>query len=182
MISQLVGAVINIILDPILIFGYFGLPEMGVAGAAIATIAGQIIAAGVGVTLNVKCNHEISLSLKGFRPSGKIIGRILAVGVPSIILASIGSVMVFIMNKILGAFTSTAAAVFGVYFKLQSLCIYARFRIEQCDSTYNSVQLRSRKPQTHNPHGKTGGVRRGRHNAYRSSGASADAGDRSGMV
>ena len=120
MISQLVGAVINIILDPILIFGYFGLPEMGVAGAAIATIAGQIIAAGVGVTLNVKCNHEISLSLKGFRPSGKIIGRILAVGVPSIILASIGSVMVFIMNKILGAFTSTAAAVFGVYFKLQS--------------------------------------------------------------
>lgn len=120
MVSQLAGAIINIILDPVLIFGYFGLPAMGVMGAAVATVSGQIIAAAIGLWLNIKRNREISLSFKGFRPNAKIIKHILAVGVPSIILASIGSVMVFLMNKILGAFTSTAAAVFGVYFKLQS--------------------------------------------------------------
>lgn len=120
MITQGLGAIINIILDPILIFGYFGFPEMGVAGAAVATVIGQIIGGIAGVILNVKKNTEIKLHIKGFRPDFKIIGSIYAVGLPSIIMQSIGSVMTYGMNQILMAFTSTAAAVFGVYFKLQS--------------------------------------------------------------
>ncbi len=120
MITQMTGAIINIILDPIFIFGYFGVPKMGVAGAAIATVIGQIVAAILAIILNIKCNKEISFGLKGFKPSGKVIGQIYSIGVPSIIMQSIGSIMVVGMNAILGAFTDTAVAVFGVYFKLQS--------------------------------------------------------------
>lgn len=120
MITQGLGAVINIILDPIFIFGYFGVPRMGVAGAAIATVIGQILAGTVGFVVNQKKNKEISLDFKGFRPDKKIIRQIYQVGVPSIIMQSIGSVMTYGMNRILMTFTSTAAAVFGVYFKLQS--------------------------------------------------------------
>lgn len=120
MISQLTGALTNIILDPILIFGMFGMPKMGVAGAAIATVIGQCVAAIVACVCNIKYNHEVNLSLKGFRPNGAIIGSIYMVGVPSIIMQSIGSVMTYSMNKILIDFSSTATAVFGVYFKLQS--------------------------------------------------------------
>ena len=119
MTTQMIGAVLNIILDPILIFGWFGLPAMGVAGAAIATVIGQIIAAIVAVIINIKKNKELDLSPKGFRPSKKIIKKIYSVGLPSIIMASIGSVMTFMMNKILIAFTTTATAVFGAYFRLQ---------------------------------------------------------------
>ncbi len=120
MIIQALGAVINIILDPILIFGLFGLPKLGVAGAALATIIGQWIAAALGVYFNVRKNPEISLNLRGFRPHGTTIRRILAIGVPSVVMQSIGSIMNFCMNQILIAFSSTAVAVFGVYFKLQS--------------------------------------------------------------
>lgn len=120
MVSQLSGAITNIILDPILIFGLFGLPKMGVAGAAIATVIGQCVAAVVAFVCNVRYNQEIDLSLKGFRLSGALIGDIYMVGVPSIIMQSIGSVMTYSMNKILIDFSSTATAVFGVYFKLQS--------------------------------------------------------------
>lgn len=120
MVAQLTGAITNIILDPILIFGMFGLPKLGVAGAAIATVIGQTMAAIVAFACNVKFNHEINLSVKGFRPNRTIIGNIYMVGVPSIIMQSIGSVMTYCMNKILIDFSSTAAAVFGVYFKLQS--------------------------------------------------------------
>lgn len=120
MISQLSGAITNIILDPILIFGLCGAPKMGVAGAAIATVIGQCVAAVVAGVCNYKFNHEISLSMKGFRPDAKIIGSIYAIGVPSIIMQSIGSVMTYCMNRILIGFSSTATAVFGVYFKLQS--------------------------------------------------------------
>lgn len=120
MITQTTGAVINIILDPILIFGYFGMPKMGVAGAAVATVIGQIIAAVFAFVINQKKNTEIHLAFKGFKPDKKIIGQIYAVGVPSIIMQAIGSVMTYGMNRILMVFTSTAAAVFGVYFKLQS--------------------------------------------------------------
>lgn len=120
MVTQLIGAIINIILDPILIFGWFGIPELGVAGAAIATVFAQIIASIVAVILNVKKNKEINISLKGFRPSSAIIKKIYSVGLPSIIMASIGSVMTFMINKILIAFTTTATAVFGAYFRLQS--------------------------------------------------------------
>ena len=120
MIIQGTGAILNIILDPIMIFGLLGFPKMGVAGAALATVTGQIIALILGFVLNTTRNHEIHLAFKGFRPEKEIIGHIYAVGIPSIIMASIGSVMTFGMNKILIAFTSTATAVFGVYFKLQS--------------------------------------------------------------
>ena len=120
MITQATGAIINLILDPILIFGLFGLPELGVAGAAIATVAGQIVAGILAIVINEKKNHEVNVSLKGFKPCGNTIKRIYIVGVPSIIMQSIGSIMVYGMNKILMAFSSTAAAVFGIYFKLQS--------------------------------------------------------------
>ncbi|MCR4740904.1 MAG: MATE family efflux transporter [Lachnospiraceae bacterium] len=120
MITQMTGAVINIILDPILIFGLFGLPELKVAGAAIATVTGQIIAGAMSVYLNRRKNHEITLSFKNFRPDKKIIGRIYVVGLPSIIMQSIGSVMTYSMNKILVSLDAAAVAVFTVYFKLQS--------------------------------------------------------------
>ena len=120
MITQGLGAIINIILDPILIFGWFGLPAMGVTGAAVATVIGQIIAAMLGIFFNWKYNKEIHVSFKGFRPCGKTIGNIYKIGVPSIIMQSIGSLTTFGMNNILLMFSSTAATVFGVYFKLQS--------------------------------------------------------------
>lgn len=120
MLSQLAGAVTNIILDPILIFGMFGLPKLGVAGAAVATVIGQCVGAAIAITLNLKKNHEIHISFKGFKPDGQIIGKIYTVGVPSIIMQAIGSVMTYGMNLILIQFTATATAVFGVYFKLQS--------------------------------------------------------------
>ncbi len=120
MITQGTGAIINLILDPILIFGLLGAPKMGIRGAAAATVAGQIIAAVVACVLNVKKNKEINIRLKGFRPDGAMIAQIYRIGVPSIIMQSIGSLMVYIMNKVLIGFSSTAVAVFGVYFKLQS--------------------------------------------------------------
>ena len=121
MITQGVGAVINIIMDPVLIFGVGPFPEMGVAGAAAATVMGQIVAGILALYFNVTHNPEIQPRLKGFRPSASIIGRIYSVGIPTIVLNSISSVMTFGMNLILGAIsTSTAVAVFNVYFKLQS--------------------------------------------------------------
>ena len=122
MITQLVGAVINIILDPIMIFGLLGFPKLGVAGAALATVIGQIFAAALAFILNKKKNPDVELQFKGFKPESHYIKTILAVGVPSIIMASVGSVMTFGMNLILGVFlgSSTAVAVFGVYFKLNS--------------------------------------------------------------
>ncbi len=119
MITQGVGAVVNLILDPILIFGYFGLPEMGVAGAAIATVIAQTASAVLAVFFNWKCNREIHLSLRGFRPDLQLIGQIYKVGAPSIVVQAIGSVMTYGMNLILAAF-GAAQTVFGVYFKLQS--------------------------------------------------------------
>lgn len=120
MITQGLGAIINIILDPIFIFGYLGLPAMGVAGAALATVTGQIIAAALGFYLNHRVNLEIQVHFKKYRPTRRLIREIYAIGIPSILMSSIGSVMTFCMNKILIVFSTTATAVFGVYFKLQS--------------------------------------------------------------
>ena len=120
MITQLTGAVINIIMDPILIFGLFGFPRMEVAGAALATVMGQIIAAALAVFMNFKYNPEVHIRLREIRWNRQVAGEIYRVGFPSIVMQSIGSVMVFGMNKILFGFTKTATAVFGAYFKLQS--------------------------------------------------------------
>ena len=121
MISQATGAIINIIFDPIMIFGLFGFPKLGVAGAALATVLGQVIAACISLFLNLKKNEDIHISLPQImHPSAEVIKKIYFVAVPSILMMSIGSVMTYAMNQILGAFSKTATAVFGVYFKLQS--------------------------------------------------------------
>ena len=120
MISQLVGAVVNIILDPIFIFGYCGEALSGTTGAAVATVIGQFCGAGMTLYFNTRKNPDIQISFKGFRPSAKAIGRIYTVGLPSIAMQCVGSLMTFGMNLILMAFSATAVAVFGVYFKLQS--------------------------------------------------------------
>ncbi|MBO4727523.1 MAG: MATE family efflux transporter [Spirochaetaceae bacterium] len=120
MISQLTGTAFNLVFDPILIFGLLGFPKMGIAGAALATVLGQFATMTVSFILNVRKNKEIRLSIKGLKPEGQIIGKIYAVGIPSIIVMSIGSILVYFLNIILGSFTTTAIAVYGVYFKLQS--------------------------------------------------------------
>ena len=120
MFSQGLGAIINIVLDPILIFGMFGFPEMGVAGAAVATVIGQIAGGALAMYFNLTKNKEITFSLGNMKPEKETIAKIYKVGVPSIIMQSIGSVMTYCMTLILIGFTSTATAVFGVYFKLQS--------------------------------------------------------------
>ena len=120
MVTQGTGAIINIILDPIMIFGLFGFPRLGIRGAAIATVTGQIIAMILAVWFNNKKNRDVQLSFKGFKPDGRIIAKIYEVGVPSIVMQSIVSIMTFGMNKILIMFSETAVSVLGIYFKLQS--------------------------------------------------------------
>ena len=129
MISQGVGAIINIIMDPILIFGLLGFPKLGVAGAAIATVFGQACACVLGLFFNIKVNKDISIDMRHFRPDKKIIASIYEVGIPSIVMQAIGSLMTFGMNKILIQFTSTATAVFGVYFKLNSFIFMPVFGV-----------------------------------------------------
>ena len=142
MFTQGLGAVINIIFDPIFIF----VLDMGVAGAAVATVMGQIVAAILAIILNSRKNHEITLRFRGFRPSGRIIGVIYAVGVPSIIMAAIGSVMTFGMNQILISFTTTATAVLGVYFKLQSFIFMPVFGLNNGMVPIVAYNFGARKP------------------------------------
>ena len=146
MVIQGVGSVINLILDPILIFGLFGFPRLEVAGAAVATVAGQIAGGLVGLYLALTHNPEIQMSFKGLRPSREIIGNIYSVGLPSIIMQSIGSVMVFGMNQILIAFTSTATAVFGIYFKLQSFIFMPVFGLNNGMVPIVAYNYGARKP------------------------------------
>ena len=129
-ITQSIGAIINMIMDPILIFGWFGVPKMGIAGAAYATVFGQTVGALLGLYFNVKKNKEIKLTYKGFRPRWKTIKEIYGIGIPSIIMQSVGSFMVFGLNQILVKFTTTAVAAFGAYFKLQSFIFMPVFGMD----------------------------------------------------
>jgi Na+-driven multidrug efflux pump len=120
MITQLSGAIVNIILDPILIFGLCGLPELGIKGAAIATVIGQAVAGIVGIILNLTVNPEITLKIKNFLPKARLLTEMLIIAIPSVLMQAIGSVMTFSMNNILLKFSESALNVFGIYFKLQS--------------------------------------------------------------
>ena len=122
MVVQLSGAVFNIIFDPILIFGLFGFPKLGVEGAALATVLGQLVSMILGFVINIRCNKEIKIAPAKYRPDRKTVGEIYAIGVPSILLMSIGTVMTLSMNQILIS-SAASVAVFGAYFKLQSFFI-----------------------------------------------------------
>ena len=131
MVTQGVGAVVNIILDPVLIFGLGPFPKMGIAGAAVATVFAQIVGALLGLVFNLKANTDVKLKLKGFRFRGSILREIYTVGVPSMLMMSIGSLMDVGMNKILISVSDTAVSVFGVYYKLQSFVFMPVFGISQ---------------------------------------------------
>ena len=131
MVFQLSGAVTNIILDPIFIFGWFGLPAMGVTGAAIATVLGQILSMFLAIAVIVLREHAVTVSLRSFRPEAAVFRDIFAVGLPAIIMQAIGSVMIMGLNSILIALSSTAVAVLGVYFKLQSFVMMPVFGLGQ---------------------------------------------------
>ena len=148
MITQTVGAVTNIILDPILIFGWFGLPAMGIAGAALATVTGQWVAAILAFLLNRKYNRELKdLSRRHFKFEGFVVRNILSVGVPSIIMVGIGSVMNFGVNQILQGFSETATGVFGIYFKLQSFFFMPLFGINNAVISIVAFNYGARKPE-----------------------------------
>ena len=146
MVTQGTGAIINIILDPIMIFGLFGFPRLETAGAALATVTGQMVAACLALFFNIKKNTELHISLRKYRFSPAVIGHIYSVGIPSIIMISIGSVMTFGMNKILMAFTSTATAVLGVYFKLQSFIFMPVFGLNNGMVPIIAYNLGAKKP------------------------------------
>ena len=127
MITQSTGAIINIIFDPILIFGLFGFPKMGIVGAAVATIFGQTVAMFMALYFNVAKNHEVRISIKKFAVDFKTIVNIYEIGFPSIVMQSAASFMIFQLNNLLASFSTTATAVLGVYFKLQSFVILPVF-------------------------------------------------------
>lgn len=146
-VTQLIGAIINIILDPILIFGYLGFPAMGVKGAAVATVIGQIVAAIVAVIMNVKFNPDVHLRLKDIRWHTETVKGIYKVAFPSIVMQSIGSVMTFGLNNILMAFTKTATAVFGAYFKLQSFIFMPIFGLNNGMVPIIAYNFGAKKPE-----------------------------------
>ena len=148
--TQGTGAIVNIILDPILIFGWFGLPEMGIAGAAVATVIGQWVAAILAIFFNIKCNPDVQFGLKFLLPKADIIKPILTVGIPSIIMMAIGSVMNFGMNQIFLSFKAygeTATGVFGIYFKLQSFFFMPVFGLNNASISILAFNYGARKPK-----------------------------------
>ena len=147
MVTQTTGAVINIILDPILIFGWFGLPAMGIAGAALATVIGQWCAAILAFILNAKLNKQLSFRPHHIKPEGFVVRTLLRIGVPSIIMVGIGSVMNFGVNQILQGFSETATGVFGIYFKLQSFFFMPLFGINNAVISIVAFNYGARKPE-----------------------------------
>ena len=147
MVTQATGAIINIILDPVFIFGWFGMPAMGMAGAAVATVIGQWAGALLGFYFNFRHNPEVQLGIRYLVPNGKIIKTILAIGIPSIIMNSIGSVLNFCMNQILQSFTETATGVFGIYFKLQSFFFMPLFGLNGASISILAFNYGARKPE-----------------------------------
>ena len=149
LITQGTGAVLNILLDPVFIFGFepLGIPAMGIAGAAVATVIGQWIAAILAIIFNLKCNPDVRLSLANIRPRKKIILPVLSIGIPSIIMNSIGSIMTFGMNQILQGFHETATGVFGIYFKLQSFFFMPLFGINNATISILAFNYGARKPR-----------------------------------
>ena len=147
MISQMAGAVINIVLDPIMIFGLFGFPRLEVAGAALATVTGQMIGAVLGLVMNCRMNKELHIAPFRYRPTIKLVKHIYSVGIPSIVMMAIGSVMNYGMNKILMGFSSTAAAVFGAYFKLQSFIFMPVFGLNNGLIPIIAFNFGAKKPE-----------------------------------
>lgn len=146
MITQSIGAIINIILDPILIHGWFGLPAMGIAGAAIATVIGQWVSGIMVIIFNLKFNPEVQLHKKYLPLDGKTVAAILTVGIPSIVMNGIGSVMNFGINQILQGFAETATGVFGVYFKLQSFIFMPVFGLNNALVPILAYNYGARRP------------------------------------
>ena len=147
MVTQAVGAITNIILDPVFIFGWFGLPAMGIAGAAIATVIGQWVGALLGLYFNEKHNPDVQFGRRYAKLDGQIVKGILTVGIPSVIMNGIGSVMNFGMNQILQGFTETATSVFGIYFKLQSFFFMPLFGINGATISIVAFNFGARKPE-----------------------------------
>ena len=147
MITQTTGAVLNIVLDPIFIFGWFGVPEMGIAGAAVATVIGQWVAAALAIFFNFRINHDVQFSLSGLKLHKPIVRQILNVGIPSIVMMGIGSVMVYGMNAILQGFSETATGVFGIYFKLQSFFLMPLFGLNNATISIVAYNYGARQPK-----------------------------------
>jgi len=148
LITQGTGAVLNILLDPVFIFGapWLGIAPMGIAGAAVATVIGQWVAASLALIFNFKCNPEVQFSLRDLIPSGRVLKVVLTVGIPSIIMVAIGSVMNFSMNQILQGFSETATGVFGIYFKLQSFFFMPLFGLNNATVSIVAYNYGARKP------------------------------------
>lgn len=150
MFTQGVGAIVNILLDPVFIFGYFGVPAMGITGAAVATVIGQWAGAILGVIFNLKFNDDVKFTLKNLKPRKDVIRPILTVGVPSVIMMAIGSVMNFGINQILQGFKSygeTATGVFGIYYKLQSFFFMPVFGLNNATISIVAYNYGARQPK-----------------------------------
>ena len=147
MVSQGIGSIVNIVLDPVFIFGWFGLPEMGLAGAAVATVLGQWCGALLALFFNWKHNPDVQFGLRYLAPKKHILGPILSVGIPATIVNGIGSVMNFGMNQILQGFHETATGVFGIYYKLQSLIFMPVFGANNATISIVAFNYGAQKPR-----------------------------------
>jgi putative MATE family efflux protein len=145
----LIGAVLNIALDPLFIFGFepLGIPAMGLAGAAVATVMGQWLAAVLAILFNIKCNPEVRFGLKYLKIKAGTMIPILTVGIPSVVMVGVGSVMNFTMNQILQGFSETATGVFGIYYKLQSFFFMPLFGINNATISIMAYNYGARNPQ-----------------------------------